>query len=56
VEEQGIAGNAFTDPEDLQIAEIEEPKPASDQVLIDVHAASVSFMAVSPAARLRRCQ
>jgi len=31
-------------PEDLRIGEIEEPKPASDEILIDVHAASVSFM------------
>src|SRR6185369_15020062 len=31
-------------PEDLRIGEIEAPTPASDEVLIDVHAASVSFM------------
>jgi NADPH2:quinone reductase len=36
--------NAFTGPEDLQIADIEEPRPAGDEVLIDVHAASVSYM------------
>ena len=35
---------AFTGPEDLRIGEIEAPKPASDEILIDVHAASVSFM------------
>ena len=31
-------------PEDLCIGEIEEPKPAGDEILVDVHAASVSFM------------
>ena len=36
--------SAFTGPEDLRVGEIEEPKPASDEILIDVHAASVSFM------------
>jgi NADPH2:quinone reductase len=41
---RAVLCNAFTGPEDLQIAEIEEPKPASDEVLIDVHATSVSFM------------
>jgi len=28
----------------LRLSEIDEPKPAHDEVLIDVHAASVSFM------------
>jgi NADPH2:quinone reductase len=36
--------SAFTGPEDLEIADIEEPQPAGDQVPIDVQAASVSFM------------
>jgi NADPH:quinone reductase len=36
--------DAFTGLEDLRIGEIEEPTPASDEILIDVHAASVSFM------------
>jgi NADPH2:quinone reductase len=41
---RAVLCSAFTGPEDLQIAEIAEPKPAGDEVLIDVHAASVSFM------------
>jgi NADPH:quinone reductase len=41
---RAVLCSAFTGPEDLHIAEIEEPKPADDEVLIDVHAASVSFM------------
>ena len=36
--------SAFTGSEDLRVVEIEEPTPASDEILIDVHAASVSFM------------
>lgn len=34
----------FTGPDKLSIDNIDEPTPASDEVLIDVHAASVSFM------------
>jgi NADPH:quinone reductase len=34
----------FTGPEGLAIGDIEEPTPAGDEILIDVHAASVSFM------------
>ena len=41
---KAVLCNAVTGPEDLVIGEIEEPKPASDEILIDVHAASVSFM------------
>jgi NADPH:quinone reductase len=41
---RAVSCSAFTGPEDLRIGEIEEPKPASDEILIDVHAASVSFM------------
>ena len=41
---RAVLCGAFTGPEDLRIGEIEEPKPASDEILIDVHAASVSFM------------
>lgn len=41
---RAVLCSAFTGPEDLQIGEIEAPKPASDEILIDVHAASVSFM------------
>ena len=41
---RAVLCDAFTGPEGLRIGEIEEPKPASDEILIDVHAASVSFM------------
>jgi NADPH2:quinone reductase len=41
---RAVLCNAFTGPEDLRVGEIEEPKPAGDEILIDVHAASVSFM------------
>ena len=41
---RAVLCSAFTCPEDLRIGEIEEPKPAGDEILIDVHAASVSFM------------
>jgi NADPH:quinone reductase len=41
---RAVLCSAFTGPEDLRIGEIEEPKPAADEILIDVHAASVSFM------------
>ncbi len=41
---RAVLCSAFTGPEDLRIGEIEEPTPASDEILIDVHAASVSFM------------
>ncbi|WP_426614997.1 NADPH:quinone oxidoreductase family protein [Bradyrhizobium sp. McL0616] len=34
----------FTGPQNLRLSEIAEPKPAGDEILIDVHAASVSFM------------
>ena len=40
---RAVLCSAFTGPEDLRIGEIEEPEPASDEILIDVHAASVSF-------------
>jgi NADPH:quinone reductase len=41
---RAVVCNAFTGPEHLSIGEIEAPKPKSDEILIDVHAASVSFM------------
>lgn len=41
---KAVLCTAFTGPENLCVGEIEEPKPASDEILIDVHAASVSFM------------
>src|SRR3979411_1019799 len=41
---RAVLCSAFTGREDLRIGEVEEPKPASDEILIDVHAASVSFM------------
>jgi NADPH:quinone reductase len=41
---RAVLCSAFTGPEGLRVGEIEEPKPAGDEILIDVHAASVSFM------------
>jgi len=41
---RAVLCNAFTGPEDLCIGEIVAPQPAGDEILIDVHAASVSFM------------
>ncbi|WP_298241285.1 NADPH:quinone oxidoreductase family protein [uncultured Bradyrhizobium sp.] len=36
--------HSFTGPGDLRLGETAEPRPAADEILIDVHAASVSFM------------
>ena len=41
---RAVLCDAFTGPEDLRIDEIDEPKLAADEILIAVHAASVSFM------------
>ncbi len=41
---KAILCHTFTGPKDLVVGEIEAPKPARDEILIDVHAASVSFM------------
>jgi NADPH2:quinone reductase len=41
---KAVLCSAFTGSEDLRVGEIEDPSPASDEILIDVHAASVSFM------------
>jgi len=41
---RAVLCSAFTGPQDLRIGEIEEPTPASDEILVEVHAASVSFM------------
>jgi NADPH:quinone reductase len=41
---RAVICSTFTGPGDLRIGEIEAPKPAPDEILIDVHAASVSFM------------
>src|SRR5664279_2566128 len=41
---RAVLCSAFTGPEHLRIGDIMEPIPASDEILIDVHAASVSFM------------
>jgi NADPH2:quinone reductase len=41
---RAVLCSAFTGPQDLRIGEIDEPKPANDEILIDVHAASVNFM------------
>jgi NADPH:quinone reductase len=41
---RAVLCSSFTGPGDLRIGEIDEPKPGGDEILIDVHAASVSFM------------
>lgn len=41
---KAVLCNSFTGPGDLRVGEIDEPKPAGDEILVDVHAASVSFM------------
>src|SRR5690242_17826774 len=41
---KAILCSAFTGPDDLRIGDIAAPEPAGDEILIDVHAASVSFM------------
>ncbi len=40
---RGILCNAFDGIEALTIGEAEEPRPRADEVLVDVHAASVSY-------------
>ena len=41
---KAILCHSFTGPGDLRVGEIDAPRPAADEILIDVHAASVSFM------------
>lgn len=41
---RAVLCNAFTGPQDLCIDEVEEPRPARDEILVDVRAASVTFM------------
>ncbi|MBR0987969.1 NADPH:quinone oxidoreductase family protein [Bradyrhizobium liaoningense] len=41
---KAVLCHSFTGPDDLRLGEIDAPKPAGDEILIDVHAASVSFM------------
>ena len=41
---RGVLCNAFDAIKALTIGEAEEPRPRADEVLIDVHAASVSYM------------
>ncbi len=41
---RAVICSAFTGPDDLRIGEIDAPKPASNELLVDVHAASVCFM------------
>lgn len=41
---KAVLCSSFTGPGDLRLSEIDEPRPAGDEILIDVHAASVSFM------------
>ncbi|MET4802675.1 NADPH:quinone oxidoreductase family protein [Bradyrhizobium sp. LB11.1] len=41
---KAVVCKSFTGPADLRVSEINEPMPADDEILIDVHAASVSFM------------
>ena len=40
---RGVLCNAFDGIEALTIGEAEEPRPQADEVLVDVHAASVSY-------------
>ncbi|PDT91163.1 quinone oxidoreductase [Bradyrhizobium sp. Y36] len=41
---KAVLCHTFTGPGDLRLGEIAEPRPAADEILVDVHAASVSFM------------
>jgi NADPH2:quinone reductase len=41
---RAILCNAFDGIKALDLAEVAEPQPAADEVLVDVHAASVSYM------------
>ncbi|MGL9616580.1 NADPH:quinone oxidoreductase family protein [Bradyrhizobium sp. U531] len=41
---KAVLCHAFTGPGGLSLGEIADPRPAADEILIDVHAASVSFM------------
>jgi NADPH2:quinone reductase len=41
---RAVLCSSFTGPGDLRLSEIDEPRPAGDEILVDVHAASVSFM------------
>lgn len=41
---KAVLCHSFTGPQDLRVDDVAEPKPGSDEILIDVHAASVSFM------------
>lgn len=41
---KAVLCHSFTGPQDLRVGDVAEPKPGSDEILIDVHAASVSFM------------
>ena len=41
---RAVICSGFTGPQDLRVGEIAEPAPAADEILIDVHAASISFM------------
>jgi len=41
---RAILCNAFTGIEALGFTEVDEPRPAANEVLVDVHAASVSYM------------
>ena len=45
---KAVLCSSFTGPADLRLSEIDEPRPAGDEILIDVHAASVSFMVNRP--------
>ncbi|MCS3894871.1 NADPH2:quinone reductase [Bradyrhizobium japonicum USDA 38] len=41
---KAVLCNSFTGPADLRLGEIATPRPAGDEILIEVYAASVSFM------------
>jgi NADPH2:quinone reductase len=41
---KAVLCKGFTGPADLEMGEVDAPTPAEDEVLVDVHAASVTFM------------
>ena len=41
---KAVLCKGFTGPDDLELGEVDAPTPAEDEVLVEVHAASVTFM------------